>query len=773
MPLELTTLEDRVTPANVVPAGEFNWLQATPTGGLSELVWEGVTLTYRTRAGTGWDEEPVVTASDYASSSYTNRDAVQRASQVAQLAFTPDGTPHAFLLRPGFVGGQSVDTVAHYTRGANGWAETETISLGPSPNTTFFLPADNLTAAVGPGGVFHLLAHRTVQPMQTGNVGQGQLLYATNKSGSWAVTEAARPGDQGQDVVFNGERYAPRFLSIAADSQNFAHITYSTGFFVAGSFNTVRSDLGYATNRTGTWVPETVYGPPDGTGDAGLGASIAIGPGDVPAIASYFVDRVATGSPAAAQLLYHFRGTGGWAHGVAVAGPDGYVAGDGPNYTGFSPQLRFEGGSPVITFSDEGAQHLTGTGANEMAGQVREARLVNGSWLTATVFRQDTPLVNELLYPVSATYNGRPLYAGLRAVNALDGNGNVVSTAYDLIDVNAPQVDGAEPGLPGGPPGAGAIAADAGGGPLVKVFNDDGTRAATFFAFDPAFAGGVRLATADVNGDHVEDVIVGTGPGAATRVKVFSGVDQSVLLDFAPFEAAFVGGVYVAAGDLTGDGTADIVVTPDQGGGPRVSVYRGGDFAKVADFFGIDDPNFRGGARAAVGDIDKDARADLLVAAGFGGGPRVAAFDGKTVTTGQLRKLFNDFFVFEDTLRNGAFVALGDVDGDGHADLVAGGGPGGGPRVLILDGADLAAGNVTAPRWIANFYAGSPDKRGGVRVATDDLDGDAKADVLAGAGQGDGNRVQSYLGATLAAGDATVFRGFSGFPGFSGGVFVG
>ena len=85
----------------------------------------------------------------------------------------------------------------------------------------------------------------------------------------------------------------------------------------------------------------------------------------------------------------------------------------------------------------------------------------------------------------------------------------------------------------------------------------------------------------------------------------------------------FTGGVYVAAGDVTGDGVADLAVTPDEGGGPRVRVLSGRGFGPVADFSGIDDPNFRGGARAAVGDVSRDGVADLVVAAGFGGGPRV------------------------------------------------------------------------------------------------------------------------------------------------------
>jgi hypothetical protein len=329
-----------------------------------------------------------------------------------------------------------------------------------------------------------------------------------------------------------------------------------------------------------------------------------------------------------------------------------------------------------------------------------------------------------------------------------------------------------EPGLPGGPPGAGTVGADAGVGPVVKVFDRAGTRTGTFFAFDPAFTGGVRVATADVNGDHVEDVIAGTGPGAPARVRVFSGTDRAMLLD-APVLEGFTGGVFVAAGDVTGDGLADLVVTPDQGGGPRVLVFRGGDYAPVASYFGITDPGFRGGARAAVGDVDGDGRADLVVAAGFGGGPRVAFWDGRTVL-GTQAKLTNDIFVFDPVLRNGVYVAVADVNADGRGDLVFGAGPGGGPRVLVVSGqALLAAGGAEAVNHpLANFFTGDVDARGGVRVGVDDLDGDGAPDVLTGAGSGS-SRVSAYRATSLAAGSAVTERDFFAFPGFNGGVFVG
>jgi hypothetical protein len=322
-----------------------------------------------------------------------------------------------------------------------------------------------------------------------------------------------------------------------------------------------------------------------------------------------------------------------------------------------------------------------------------------------------------------------------------------------------------------------AVGAGAGGGPEVTLDNPDGTARASLAAFDPAAAGGVRVATADFNGDGVPDLVVGTGPGVPTLVRVLDGTDQHELFSVQPFEATFTGGVFVAAGDLNGDGTPDVVVTPDEGGGPRVEVFGGKDGAVLANFFGIDDPNFRGGARAAVGDVNGDGTPDLVVAAGFGGGPRVAVFDGTTVLSGTPARLVGDFFAFPDdatTLRNGVFVAAGDVNGDGSADLIFGGGPGGGPRVLVLSGKDLVQSGSGSPVPLANFFAGDPNSRGGVRVAAGNLDGDNLADLVTGAGEGAGSRVTAYAGQSLPAdGQPPELWSADAFPGFTGGVFVG
>jgi len=338
---------------------------------------------------------------------------------------------------------------------------------------------------------------------------------------------------------------------------------------------------------------------------------------------------------------------------------------------------------------------------------------------------------------------------------------------------------------PGGGPGGGAgtplrvgypqfaAGADRGGGPVVNLYNPDGSVRQALTVFAPNFTGGVRTAAADFNGDGVADIVAGTGPGVATLVRVLDGVTGAELFAVAPFESSFTGGVYVAAGDITGDGVPDLVITPDEGGGPRVRIFSGAGFAQVADFFGIADTAFRGGARAAVGDVNGDGVGDLAVAAGFGGGPRVSVLDGRSIAGGTPTQLFADFFAFEPGLRNGVYVALGDMDGDGRADLIAGGGPGGGPRVTVFSGANLlATGQPSAT--LANFFGGDVNNRGGIRVAVKNLDNDNRADLVVGAGAGAGSRVTGYLGREVPAqGTPPEALGLESFGGFGGGVFVG
>ncbi|MBX9580066.1 MAG: VCBS repeat-containing protein [Gemmataceae bacterium] len=251
-----------------------------------------------------------------------------------------------------------------------------------------------------------------------------------------------------------------------------------------------------------------------------------------------------------------------------------------------------------------------------------------------------------------------------------------------------------------------------------------------------------RVLAADLTGDGRPDAVEYAQAGGPARVRVTDGATGQVVADGPVYESGFTGGVFAATADFDRDGKAELIVSPDVGGGARVQVLSLADGRLVVrdNFFAIDDPQFRGGARVAAGDVNGDGVPDLVVAAGFGGGPRVAIYDGTGLLQGAaaLPKLVGDFFAFpgDDAarLRNGAFVAAGDLDGDGRADLAFGGGPGGGPRVYVLSGALVAAGRVADAQAgpIANFFVDDdPLPRGGVWLAAADLDGDGTTDLAA------------------------------------------
>ncbi|MSR31086.1 MAG: hypothetical protein EXR99_06210 [Gemmataceae bacterium] len=215
-----------------------------------------------------------------------------------------------------------------------------------------------------------------------------------------------------------------------------------------------------------------------------------------------------------------------------------------------------------------------------------------------------------------------------------------------------------------------ATAVDAGGGPSVTVNYTSGATY-TFFAYDTAFRGGVRLAIGDVNGDGFEDLVTGTGQGGGPHVKVWdvSSGQAIQVASFFSYSPQFTGGIYLACGNLNGDGRDsdgngtvdfpyyDIIIGAGPGGGPHVKAIAGSPTfslnpsAAISSFFAYS-AFFTGGVTVAAGDRTGDGLDDIVTGAGPGGGPNVSVF---AINGTPLQS----FFAFDTTFRGGVFVAAG------------------------------------------------------------------------------------------------------------------
>ncbi len=270
------------------------------------------------------------------------------------------------------------------------------------------------------------------------------------------------------------------------------------------------------------------------------------------------------------------------------------------------------------------------------------------------------------------------------------------------------------------------VAPDGGTAPVVRGYDaETGAKVFESTPFEPSFSGGVRLGTADFTGDGYPDVAAGAGVGGGPRVRTFDGKSGRPLADFWAFEPDFRGGVSIAAGDVDGDKRPDIVVAAGTGGGPRVRVFSGATGGVLADFFAFAD-DFRG-ASVAVADFTGDGKADIVIGAGPGGRPRIRVIDALSGIP--IDGPLGDFFAGDAASRGGVNVSTdalaGDVTGDGRADLVVGAGVGQGAEVAVYDGVNGR---------VVSRFAAFDAVTGGVRVATAFANDDAKADIVATAG---------------------------------------
>jgi len=166
------------------------------------------------------------------------------------------------------------------------------------------------------------------------------------------------------------------------------------------------------------------------------------------------------------------------------------------------------------------------------------------------------------------------------------------------------------------------LAADKGATPHVVVLSGNTFQVmASFYAFDKGFKGGLRVATADVNGDGALDILTTTASGAISHVVAFENLGQNVLGSFYAFNQEVRNGVQIASADLNGDNIAEILLGTSGGTTEQVGVYKGNP--KAIDYF-MAYPGWKGEVR--VGSVKVGGLSLISTGPGPGAGPDIRTF---------------------------------------------------------------------------------------------------------------------------------------------------
>jgi hypothetical protein len=237
---------------------------------------------------------------------------------------------------------------------------------------------------------------------------------------------------------------------------------------------------------------------------------------------------------------------------------------------------------------------------------------------------------------------------------------------------------------------------------------------------------GVAVTAGDINGDGPLDIVVGAGHKQNVVYLNNGSGDLSDVLPFGPDN--FNDPTWaVAVGDVDADQDLDVVLgkgDEDQGLPNRVCRNNGQGSLVCSNISAIASKT----RSIALGDVDGDGHLDV-VTGNDATSNRIYANDG----TGSFSHLLNFGYGTAYSVTYG--IALGDVNGDGPLDIIVGNA---GQNMVFLNDSDGTGGFYTGsvdcsapPASVRCFGSGSDTTHS---VALGDLDGDGDLDIVAGNG---------------------------------------
>ncbi|MFA6098155.1 MAG: FG-GAP-like repeat-containing protein [Patescibacteria group bacterium] len=265
-------------------------------------------------------------------------------------------------------------------------------------------------------------------------------------------------------------------------------------------------------------------------------------------------------------------------------------------------------------------------------------------------------------------------------VRVFDGSGNVQSQFFAYASTLRSGVRVAACDLTGDGIDEIVTAPGPGGKPHIRIFNGTGTPLTPgFFALDGKFTGGVYVTCGDTDGNGIKEIIVTAGKGGGAQVMVYNQDGHAMANFFAYDKATFRKGIKAATADVDGDGKDEIIVGPEFGAShTQIFQIRPNEIKLLSPGFFAFNKDYRGGVSVAGVDTDGDGIKEIVVGVGENATPLIRVFNVR-------EEMQKEFFAYATNYLNGVNVAGADVDGDGADELLTIPRASGGPNVRVID----------------------------------------------------------------------------------------
>jgi hypothetical protein len=328
---------------------------------------------------------------------------------------------------------------------------------------------------------------------------------------------------------------------------------------------------------------------------------------------------------------------------------------------------------------------------------------------------------------------------------AVAGGNDIDNDGFDDVVVGAPKTDDLSN------PAQKLVDA---GSVTVLYGSASGTRTpVTIYGAAAKIYSGSAVALGDTNNDGNADIIIGapkdddvTDPLQklidAGSAQVFSGADLSWMQTYYGVTAKAYAGTSVAAGDVDAVAGADIIIgAPNDDGALKdagsVTVYNIADVTTpvITKQYGAVAKAFSGKS-VASGDVNNDGRDDVIVGATGDDNGTLKDVGSVTVFSGSNSAPLTKKYGVTTKAGLGNSVAAGDVDGDSKADIIAGASkedvPATDSAKKIVDAGSVSIWSGNGYGSIDTLYGSSAKDYFGFAVSAGDINSDGKADLIIG-----------------------------------------